>query len=67
MTFIADVFQNYRLRETCLDQCLKSCVSQDPSTDNMANGSEHFCNQNDSTFTKSINHCKDRFIGKTLF
>ena len=37
-------FRKYRLRKTCLDKCLKSRVSQDPSTDNIANGSQHCCN-----------------------
>ena len=36
--------RKYRLRKTWLDQCLKSRVSEDPSTDNMANGSKHCCN-----------------------
>ena len=42
-------FQNYRLRKTWLDQCLKSSVSQHPSTDNTVNGPQHYCNLNDRT------------------
>ena len=60
-------YENYRLQKTWLDQCLKSCVSQDPSTDNMANGSKHRCNLHDSTFIKFINHCGGDYDGKNLF
>ena len=60
-------FPKYRLRKTWLDKCLKSRVSEDPSTDNMANGSKHCCNLNDSTFTIIINHCETNCIGKGLF
>ena len=49
MTLRADVFRNSGLRKTWLDQCLKSCASQDPSTDNIANGSKHWSNMEDST------------------
>ena len=31
------------------DKFLKSLVSEDPSTDNIANGSKHCCNLNDRT------------------
>ena len=34
-------FGNYGLQKTWLDKSLKSPVSKDPSTDNMANGSKH--------------------------
>ena len=60
-------FQNYRLRKTWLDQCLKSSVSQYPSTDNTVNGPQHYCNLNDRTFTIFINHPKGSFIGKSPF
>ena len=61
------VFRKYHLRKTWLDKCLKSRVSEDPSTDNMANGSKHCYNLNDSTFAIFINHCESSCIGKTLF
>ena len=32
-------FRKYALRKTCLDQCLKSPVSDDPSKSKMLNGS----------------------------
>ena len=34
-------FQNYGLGKPCLDKCLKSRVSEDPSTINMVNGMKH--------------------------
>ena len=49
-------FPNYQLRKTWLDQCLKSPISEDPSTDNMVIGPKHCCNLNDSTFTIFIDH-----------
>ena len=44
-------FRNYGLRKTWLDNCLKSTVSEDPSTTSMVNGPKHCWNSNDSTFT----------------
>ena len=58
-------FWNYRLHKTWLDQCLKSCASQDVSTNNMANGSKHCCNMTDSTFTIFINHCEGNYVKKS--
>ena len=60
-------FRNYRLEKTWLDKCLKSCVSQDSSTDNMANGSKHCCNVYDNTFTRIINHCAGNYNRKGPF
>ena len=60
-------FRKYRLRKTWLDKSLKSCVSEDPLTENMANGSKHCCYLNDSIFTMSSNHFKGNSIGKSLF
>ena len=60
-------FINYRLGKTWLDIRLKSCNSDDTSTDKMANGSKHCCNLNESTFTIFINHCGGNCIGKSLF
>ena len=34
-------FGNNELRKTWLDNCLKSLFSEDPSTTNMENGSNH--------------------------
>ena len=41
-------FRNYRLKKTWLDQRQKIGVSEDPSTDDMANGSKQFCNLNEA-------------------
>ena len=60
-------FRNYRLGKTWLDKYLKSCVSLDPSTDNMANGSKHSCNVYDSTFTIIINPCAGNYKRKSPF
>ena len=50
-----------------IDKCLKSHVSDNPSTDNKANGSKHCCNRNDSAFTIFINHCEGNCVWKILF
>ena len=60
-------FLNYRLPKMWLDQCLKSPVSEAPSTHNMGNGSKHCCNLNDSTLEIFFNHCEGSCIGKSLF
>ena len=57
-------FRKYQLRKPSLDECLKNRVSEDPSTDNMANGSKHFWNLNDSTF---INPCGGNYVGTSFF
>ena len=51
-------FRNYGLPKTWLDKCLKSAVSDDPSTDNTANGLKHCFSLNDSTLTIFIGHCE---------
>ena len=51
-------FWKYRLKKIWLDKCLKRRVSEDPWTDNTANGSTHCCNLNGSTSTLFINHCE---------
>ena len=43
-------FRSYGLRKTWLDKCLKSAVSQYPSTSNMLNGSKYCSNLNGGTF-----------------
>ena len=59
-------FRKYWLRKT-LDKCLKSRVSEDPSNDNMANGSKRCCSLNDGIFTIFINHCRYNYVAKSLF
>ena len=60
-------FRNYELGKTWLDKFLTTRVSEDPSTDNMANESKHCCNLNDSIFRMSINHFKGNSTGKNFF
>ena len=59
--------QNCRLRKTFLDKCLKSRFPEYPGINNMANGSKHCCNLNDSIFTTFINHLESNCVGKSLF
>ena len=60
-------FGKSRLRKIWLHKCLKSHVSEDPWTDNMANGWKHWCNLNGSTFAIFIKHFAGRCVGKSLF
>ena len=60
-------FGKYRLRKRRLDKCLKSRVSEDPQTDNMANGLKHCCNLNGSIFAIFIKHFVGTWVGKNLF
>ena len=39
MTLLADVFPNYGIQKTWLDEYLKSPVSEDPLKSNMVSGS----------------------------
>ena len=47
-------FGTYKLRKTWLGKCLKSPVSEDPSTRNTLNGRKYCSKLNDSTFTDAI-------------
>ena len=42
-------FRNYGLPKTCLDQCLKSPVSEDPTKSNMVNAPKHCSNLKDTS------------------
>ena len=66
MTCIADVFWTYGLRKTCLDNFLKSPVSEDPSTSNMVNGRKHCWCLNISTFTIFLDNCEGNSVAKSL-
>ena len=55
-------FNNYRIRKTWLDKCLTSRVSEDPSTDNVANGWKHCCNLNDTIFTMRRSLCSKKSL-----
>ena len=50
-----------------LDKCLKSAVSENSETNNMANASKYFCYLNGSTFTILIKHFDGSRVGKDLF
>ena len=51
-------FCTYRLRNTSLDKCLKSFISEDPSTSNMVNEPKQGSKHDDSTFTIFIDFCE---------
>ena len=58
MTLIAELFPKLRTGKTLLNECLKSLVSEDPSTSNMVRGAKHCRNMNDTTFTILIDQCE---------
>ena len=51
-------FRNYGLRNTWLNKCLKSPVSEDPSTSNMVSGTKNCLPHNQSTFTIFNDNCE---------
>ena len=56
MTHINFVFPKLWTAKTWSDKCLKSPVSEDPSTSNMVNMPNHCWNLRDSWFIKIIDH-----------
>ena len=60
-------FQKYRLRKIWFDKCLKIRASEEPKTENIENSVKQCSNQNNSTFTKFINHSEGSSIGESLF
>ena len=50
-------FGSWRLRKTCLDKCLKSPFSEDPSTGDIVNEPKHCRNLKASTFIIINDHC----------
>ena len=59
-------FWIYLIPKMLLDRCLKSTISEDPSTSNMVKSPKHCWNFNDSTFTIFIDHCEGNSVGKSL-
>ena len=59
-------FLTYGLRKTWLDKCLKSPVSEVPSSNNMVNGQKHCGNLNDSSFTIIIDHSEGNSVEKSV-
>ena len=66
ITVVADVFWTYGLRETWLDKCLKSPLSEHRSSSNMVNGPKHCWNINDRSFIIFIYPCENNLDGKSL-
>ena len=60
-------FRNYGLRKSWLDKCLKSHVSEAPSTSNMEDGHKHCSNVDDACFTIFINHSEHNSVEKGLY
>ena len=70
MTLIPNVFAEIPAPKNIVrlsKHCLKSRVSKDPSTDEIANGSKDCCNINESMFTIFINHCEGNYVRKSCF
>ena len=59
-------FWTYGLRKTWLDKCLKSPVSEDPSTSHVLNRPNHWWNLKSSSFTIFIGHCEGNSVAKSL-
>ena len=59
-------FQNYGLRNSWVDKCLKSLISEDLSAGNMVNGAIHCFNLNGITFAKFIDECEGNCLAKSL-
>ena len=59
-------YWTYGLQQTWLDKCLKSLVSEDPSTSNMLEGPKKCSKLNDSAFTIFIDLSKVNSGWKSL-
>ena len=66
MTLIDFVYRKVPPPKTWSDKCLKSRVSEDPSTSNMVNLPVHCWNQHHRTFSILIDHCQVNWVGKSL-
>ena len=60
-------FRKYKLQKAWLIKCLKGSVSEEPLTDNMANGTKHCWNLNNSRVAIFMSHCVGNCIEKNLF
>ena len=65
-TLIDFLFPKLRPAKTLSEKCLKSPVSEDPSTSNMINMLKHCWNLNHCTFILLIDHWKFSLVGKSL-
>ena len=66
MTLAALVFPKLRTPKTWLDKCLKSHVSEDPSTRNMVKVLKQCWSLHHRPFFIFIDHCEGNWIGKSL-
>ena len=66
MTFIDFIFRKLRSPKKWSDKCLKSPVSDDPSTNNMVNVQKCSWNHHHSTFSIFIDHCQVNWLAKSL-
>ena len=66
MTLIAYLFLKLQAEKDVLDKCIKSPVSQDPSTRNILHDPKHCWNVHDSTFIIFIDHCEENWVRKSL-
>ena len=57
-------FSKLQTLKTWSDKCLKSPVSEDPSTSSMVNVPSHFWNLRQSTFVIFIDQCQGSWVGK---
>ena len=60
-------FGNDGLRKRRFDKCLKSHISEDPSTSNTEEGPTHFSSVQDGRFIIFINHSEHNSVGKDLY
>ena len=66
MTLTAFVFPKVHTLKRWLDNCLKSPLSEDPSTSNMVNVPRHCWNLHHSNFVTFIDLCQGNWVGKSL-
>ena len=66
MTLIAFVFPILRTPKRWLDKCLKSTVSEDPSTSNMVKVPKHCWILHHITFIRYFDHFLENRVGKRL-
>ena len=66
MTLLADGFLNLRTPKNVISKCVKSPVSEDPSTRKMVSGTKYYSKLNDSPFTKFTDPCEDNLGWKSL-
>ena len=67
MIVTAFVFPKLRTVKTCLDKCLKSPVSEDASTSNMVNVSEHGSHLHHLVFIMFINNFQVNWVKKNPY